>query len=370
MNISAKELAEKLNLSAATVSMVLNNKPGISQATRELVLEAAKSYGYTETKNPDEKIRRDVIHFIIYKKHGTVVADTPFFSQVIEGINQQCLAEKCELQISYFYEYGDVEKQLQELQEKLDKPSVETSSPLPSCNASFSGILLLGTELEPQNVKPFQEFGVPVVVLDCYDDRFDMDCVLINNVQGAFRATSHLIEMGHSKVGYLKSSVEISNFRERADGYYKALRTHGISTSHPYVHAFTPTVEEGYSEFCAILEQKPDLATAYFADNDIVAAAAIRAFRQYGYRIPEDISVIGFDNMPFCQLIDPPLSTMDVQKEALGAQAVIQLAARMRSGQHGTHNASHSGAPVSEDTSSIKIEISTTLIERGSVQKL
>ncbi len=345
MNISAKELAEKLNVSAATVSMVLNNKPGISQATRDLVLETAREYGYTGpgTANPDEILHRETIHFIIYKKQGTVVADTPFFSQVIEGINRQCRLENCEQQISYFYEYEEESRQLEELRAKQQ-------------TLSCSGILLLGTEIEPQNVSLFQSFGVPIVMLDFYDDMLDMDCVLINNVQGAYRATSHLIDMGHRKVGYLKSSFEISNFRERADGYYKALRTHGISTSHPYVHAVTPTAEDAYTEFCTILEQKPTLATAYFADNDIVAAAAIRAFHQYGYRIPEDISIVGFDNMPFCQLIDPPLSTMHVQKEELGSQAVAQLVSRIRNKNKSNH--------------ATKIEISTTLIRRESVKQI
>ena len=342
MEISSKELAEKLNLSPATVSMVLNNKPGISQATRTLVLNAAREYGYSE-KNPAATAQREIIHFIIYKKHGTVVADTPFFSQVIEGINRQCREENCDLHISYFYEYQDREKQLSELKA------------LPQ-----SGLLLLGTEIDPQDLRMFRDFGIPLVLLDCYDDTLDVDCVLINNVQGAYRATSYLLEMGHTKVGYLRSSVEISNFRERADGYYKALRHHGISTSHPYVHAVTPTAQEGYEELCALLDQKPETATAYFADNDIIAAAAIRAFRQKGFRVPEDISVIGFDDMPFCELIDPPLCTMQVGKQSLGAQAVSLLTDRIRTIRE--NREAHPRA--------IKIEISTLLIRRGSVLPL
>lgn len=345
MNISSKELARILNLSPATVSMALNNKPGISEATRSLVLETARSYGYHEKKS-SRPSGRNIIHFIIYKKHGAVVADTPFFSQVIEGINQQCRLENCDLQISYFYEYGDIEAQLSELRA------------LPQ-----SGILLLGTEIAPENLRYFQDFGLPIVLLDCYDDMMDIDSVLINNVQGAYRATSWLLEAGHTRVGYLKSRVEISNFRERADGYYKALRTHGISTSHPYVHAVTPIAEEAYQELISLLSEGPELATAYFADNDIIAAAAIRAFRQKGYRIPEDISIIGFDDMPFCQLIDPPLSTMHVQKESLGAQAVLRLNARIR---HEAENA-RLPRPKQRSMDTIKIEISTILVERGSV---
>ena len=135
-----------------------------------MVLNAAREYGYSE-KNPAATAQREIIHFIIYKKHGTVVADTPFFSQVIEGINRQCREENCDLHISYFYEYQDREKQLSELKA------------LPQ-----SGLLLLGTEIDPQDLQMFRDFGIPLVLLDCYDDTLDVDCVLINNVQGAYRA--------------------------------------------------------------------------------------------------------------------------------------------------------------------------------------
>ena len=96
-----------------------------------------------------------------------------------------------------------------------------------------------------------------------FGQQLDYDCVLINNIQGAFNATNYLIQCGHKNVGYFHSSLDISNFSERADGYYKALRANGISTSHPYVHPVSPTSDEGYRDMLRLLESKAPIADAY-----------------------------------------------------------------------------------------------------------
>lgn len=312
MEISAKELAKLINVSPATVSMVFNNKPGISDATKELVLNAAAKYGYTAKQPLAPASVHKIIQLINYKKHGKVAADTPFFSQLTEGITQECTRQNCALHVSYFYENMDISAQLAALKE-----------------VDCIGILLLATEMSREDFKKFKNFSVPIVVLDCYYDELNYDCVLINNIQGAFNATSYLIKCGHKKVGYLRSSIEISNFAERADGYYKALRSHNISTSHPYVYTIAPTAEEGYRDMMEILKDKPELADAYFADNDIIAAAAMKAFRENGYQMPEEISIIGFDDMPLCDMMVPSLTTMKVKKKELGATAIQRLMERV-----------------------------------------
>lgn len=369
MTISSKELAGLLNLSPATVSMVLNNKPGISQATRDMVLEAAQKYGYSPKKSGSQSKCRTV-HFILYKKHGKIVTDSPFFSQIMEGIDQECSRQGCELLISYFYESESFDSQLKKLKET-------------PCDA----VILQATEMDAKNVAPFAAFGVPLVLLDYYDDTLEQDCVMINNVQGAYRATTELIRAGHRLPGYLRSSVEIGNFRERADGYYKALRHAKIDTSHPFVHKIPPLAEEGYAAMCAWLDEKPELTSAYFADNDIIAAAAIRALKQYGYRIPEDISIIGFDDMPFGSLIDPPLCTMRVDKGLLGSEAVKLAVSRIPADPRAAASVPATSAPREtalasgalpkgkrtlatrsmQPVSGIKMEISTTYVKRKSI---
>ena len=180
MEISAKELAQLINVSPATVSMVFNNKPGISEATRDLVLTTAAKYGYTPKSAPPASASSRVIQLINYKKHGKIAADTPFFSQLTEGITQECRRQNCVLHISYFYENMDISAQLTSLKE-----------------VDCIGILLLATEMQREDFKKFRDFPVPLVVLDCYYDELKYACVLINHIQGAFNSTNPLITCCH-----------------------------------------------------------------------------------------------------------------------------------------------------------------------------
>ena len=146
MNISAKELAKLINVSPATVSMVFNNKPGISDATRELVLKTAAEYGYAPKKNESSGASSRIIQLVNYKKHGKVAADTPFFSQLTEGISTECTRQSCALHISYFYETMDIDSQLDALRA-----------------VDCEGILLLATEMAPSDFRKFRDFSVPIV---------------------------------------------------------------------------------------------------------------------------------------------------------------------------------------------------------------
>ena len=338
MSISAKELAAKLNISAATVSMVFNNKPGISEETRYKVMTAARQYGYVfKNKSVEILPENRTINFIIFKSHGSVVADTPFFTELMEGIIQSCADIGYLSKVSYHYADADFETQ-------AEKNGYRSSA----------GLILLGTEMEERHLLEFLDMGIATVVLDAYFEDISTDYVLINNVQGAFLATDYLAQCGHKTIGFLKSSVYISNFGERANGYYNALRKHGIDTSHPYVIPLSPQTEQGYADMVNYLEGNPPLATAYFADNDIIAVAALRGFAKFGYHCPKDISVIGFDDMPFCQLTTPPMSTMRVPKRSLGRIAVKRLMEKLQM----------------NETDPIKISIATRLIERESVKKM
>ena len=313
MAISAKEIAEELGLSAATVSMVLNNKGGISEKTRTLVLETARKYGYDFSKKSGPEGCKGVIQFIIYKENGMIVTDTPFFSQIAEGVDIGCKRAGYELQVTYFYGKKDRSDQIRAISEK-------------SCR----GILLLGTEMETESFQPFLGLKVPLVVLDTYFEELNCDSVLINNMQGAYLATNYLIGQGLKTVGYLHSSYPIGNFSERADGYYKALRHHKLPTDHPYVHRLTPSMEGSYSDMLAVLQQNQPVADAYFADNDLIAAGAMRALKERGYRIPEDVSLVGFDDMPICEFLEPNLTTMSVPKRMLAELAVERLVGKIK----------------------------------------
>ena len=335
MSITAKELAVLLGLSESAISLALNNKPGVSVQTRRRVLKAAEEHGYDFTKRNPQADYAPIgsIYFIIYRKDGAVVTDTPFFSELSEGIDLECKRLQYFLNIQYVYE-----------DEKIDETLHMLS------RIGVKGLIVLGTEMEKEDIRPFCKCGIPFVLLDNYFEELDIDCVLINNKKGAYTAADHLIRNRKKQPGYLHSSYSINNFEERADGFYKAIRRHGMSTSRSIVHLLTPSAEGAYSDMLELIRQGEPLADCYFADNDLIAAGAIRAFRESGYRIPQDIAVIGFDNMPVCTYLDPTLTTIHVPKEDLGKMAVRRLQDRI----------------MNPECPPAKTEISTVLIKRKS----
>lgn len=337
MSVTAKELAKKLDLSEAAVSLALNNKPGVSTRTKKRVLEAARESDYDFSRiqcTESDSGPHGSIYFIIYKKHGAIVTDSPFFAELSEGIDLECKRYNYFLNILYLYEGDDVSSHLSNI-----------------IASGAKGIVLLGTELQEFDAIPFTSCSIPVVLLDNYFEAHNIDSVLINNVRGAFQATDLLIKTKKSQPGYLHSSYQINNFEERESGFYKAIRKNGKSISHSIVHRLTPSIDGSYDDMKLLLSQNEPVCDCYFADNDLIAIGAIRAFQEFGYRIPQDISIIGFDNIPLCTYITPTLTTINVPKAYMGQIVVRRLHERITN-------------PQSEY---VKIEISTDLIKRKSI---
>ena len=329
MGITAKDLASKLNLSEAAVSMALRNKGGVSTKTRKMVLEAAEKYGYDFSKIKKAQKPAKHITFVIYKRQGAVVGETPFFSELSEGIEIACAEADFKLHITYIHKNDDVD------------------------NIHFydsAGIILLGTEMQLEDFKPFSNLQIPLVLVDVYFDFMAYDCVLINNIQGAFSATNHLIAKTQKQPGYLRSSYPIGNFNERADGFYKSLRLHGFSASKSIVHRLTPSIEGAFADMAELLAQGEELAPCYFADNDFIAIGAMKALQAKGFSIPEDIAIIGFDDLPMTAYLEPPLTTIHVPKKYIGEMAVKRLV-----------------EIINKKQSPVKIEVSTQLKERRSI---
>lgn len=335
MKVTAKDLAKDLGLSEAAISMALNNKPGVSAATRRKVLEEAKRRGYDfGRKAALHSEQRGSFCLAIYKKSGAVVADTPFFADLTNGISAACKKARYDLVIRYLYEDEELDDQVYAL----------------SC-ADFRGMILLATEMDAADLSHFSFFKMPIVLLDSYFEAVSYNYVLINNVQGAYLATNYLIKKRKVQPGYLRSSYSIGNFEKRADGFYKAIRANGMSTSHSVVHRLTPSQEGACADMKALLSSGEEPASCYFADNDHIAIGAMRAFREAGYRIPEDIAVVGFDDIPICEFLDPSLTTVHVPKHIMGERAVHRLIEMVER----------------KDLHPIKIEVETALVKRKSV---
>ena len=231
-SITAKELAALLQLSESAVSLALNNKPGVSRETRKRVLEAAREHNYDfSRKAVSRDQKKQLICFAVYRKSGAVVGDTPFFSELTDGISTSCRRDGYECVIRYLYEDEDLEDQIYGIRK-----------------SNFAGVIVLATEMEEHTLSLFDGVETPLVFLDAYFERPEYNFIMINNTQGAYLATKYLIRKCRTQPGYLRSSYWISNFEARADGFYKAIREAGMSTSHSLVHRLPPSQEGAYSD--------------------------------------------------------------------------------------------------------------------------
>jgi len=319
MPLTVKEIADIARVSTATVSMVMNNKPGIGAATREKVLSIVEEHGYNVSPLKNGLLKRSgTIQLTIYKKHSQVVADTAFFEALIAGIEATARLSGYQLTIK-----------------SIPSQVLDIDLICAGWNGdSVDGILLLGTEMDEQDMLNAQKIDKPLLVLDACFLGISSNYVVIDNISGVYRGVNHLISSGHQEIGYLKSSIEIQNFIERYEGYRKAVIDAGIEHNQGYTVQLRPTIEGAYADMMEYLRNKPNLPTAFFSDNDIIAFGAMKALKEMGFRIPHDVSLVGFDDMPFCTITEPTLSTISVNKKMLGTFAVENLIGLMTSNKN------------------------------------
>ena len=312
MKVSIKTISEATGFSTATVPNALNHKPGVNARTAEKVLATAKSLGYfTERESRVSKIK-----FVIYKRNGVIVEDTPFFQIMTAGAEAECRAHGLEM-VLYNLDRRDAnfEDQLRWIQ-----------------NDKSAAVILLGTEMLEEDSDMIRGLSVPFVVIDFWNEGMTYNSVLINNADSARIATEYLIHKGHREIGYLRGDFRIKPFLNRASGYRSALRRARIPLCEDYIVTLRTTIDGAYEDMKKHLEKRIPMPTAFFADNDMIALGAMKAMADFGIRIPEDVSVIGFDDLPFSSVSTPPLTTLRVPKQDMGRVAVRRIIEIMENG--------------------------------------
>lgn len=344
MAVTAKDIAEKLGISPAAVSLAMNGKPGVSIATREKILAEAVRVGYAK-QTESTPISAQNIRYVIFLDGGATVKETSFYSIVLQGIESKAKAFGYNVLISYFDANGDWDEQITSI-----------------CK-DVAGLIVLATEIENRHIRKAIEHGlgkqpIPVVLVDNATSMVDVDCVVTDNLGGAYHAVMYLLNKNHPDVGYLRSKSRIDSFNERESGVRKARWKFGIS-EHTPLQCINVGIssEDAFYDMGKWLDNGGKPLSAFFADNDIIAAACIRAFKSRGYRIPEDVSIVGFDDMPVCTMVDPPLTTIRVMKSLMGMTSMDMLYQRI---QDGTHALSDARVGV------LRTTISTHLVERES----
>ena len=339
MKVTARDVAREAHVSPATVSLVFRGKPGVSRATRDHVLAVAKELGFEYVAGPSERSTNTIL-LVVFKRTGQVVAETPFFEVLIGGVVDAAARHGYPgTPVSYFYGRESASEQLKTLR-----------------SIRCSGLILVATEALATDVSQFEHLGVPMVLLDSWFPTKNLDSVVIDNLRGAYDAVRYLVARGHEDIGYLHCGVPIRNFLERQSGFVSAMREVAPRTEQaPPTVRVGSTIDEAYEDMKAYLQTGPHLSTAYFADNDIVAVGCMRALRERGVRVPEDVSIIGFDDMLLEEDISPTLTTMAVPKRPMGELAVSRLNDLIKGETSGEI---------------VRVSVQTEIVERATVRDL
>ncbi|MCX8082372.1 MAG: GntR family transcriptional regulator [bacterium] len=312
----------------------------IKQAVQELVKE-----GYLRTQGSKGTFINSLRHntrligVVLYSSPGENI----FLGEIFSGIEKE--ASINDYHILLFNTDCNTEKEIRYLREIYER--------------NVEGLIYAPFTSETPSVPILNEFRkhhIPVVLLDINVNNFDGDHVGINNVSGGFDATEYLIKKGHTKIGIFLGRQDISNMRDRYNGYLKALKNYGIEHNRLYVkmHTYQKFYEEmGYTCGLEILNLK-DPPTAIFCTSDAMAVGLYKICSEMNIRIPEDISIVGFDNLIISDYLMPPLTTINPGKKKMGEEAVKLLMDRIKGHSSNTQN---------------KI-LPHVLIERGSVSHL
>lgn len=339
MTVTNRELAGKLGISPAALSLIINHKPGVSEATRETVLAQLKDLGYEHLIKKLPVTPSNNLSFIIYKRHGEILDQHPFFLLLMENIETHARSYGYNILLCTVDKRRPVEPQIRHL-----------------CEQDSQGAILFATEMLEEDMMPFFHLPFPFVVLDNDFTTLSCNTISINNQMGTFQAVAHLVGRGLTHIGYLKGKIRISSFMERERGYEDALRQYNLTFSPQDVIELQYSEEGSYRNMRQFLQTHPDLPQAFVCDDDTIAVGAMRALKEAGYQIPADLSIVGFNDRPTCEVTTPPLTSVNVSKHSLSTEAVDELIRLIENkNQQRT------------ETRSRKIRIGTTLTERQSV---
>lgn len=306
--VTIKDVAEAAGVSRQTVSRAMNNRGEISPETRARVLHIAEEMGYRPSS---------IARSLAMRRTGTlglVVPDVanPFFSEVARGAEQEAYAKDRNVFLCNTNE--DPQRELAILQ-SLEEQRVD-------------GVLLCSSRLDETDLNTALTYHPDVVLVNRRLNGSNVGTVLINDEVGGYVATRHLIQAGHRNVGVLAGPPASRSGQRRVQGYRRAMNEAGLRIAESWMPPCAPTVEGGQQSAHALLTRYPEL-TALFCYNDLVAVGALKACAEMGRAIPNDIAIVGFDDIPLAALVTPALTTCHVPRYDLGRQAMQLLLERI-----------------------------------------
>ncbi len=309
--VTIYDIAREASVGIGTVSRVLNNHPSVTPETRKRVRDIAKRLNYQPHTYAQRLARR---------QSETISAIIPFFTnyffiEVLQGVQDRISQLGYDLVL---YGVNNIDQVESYLSRALQRGKVD-------------GILFFSMKLPEKIIPRLKETTLPIVLVDATSP--DFDSISVANAEGAYAATTHLIELGQRKVGLVNAKLVSAPAIERLQGYKRALETHGILFSESLVKNGNNNKQDGfnreagYEAMMEFIKTGSEMPKAFFISSDIQAMGAITALTENGFRVPEDIAIVGFDDIELARHIK--LTTMRQPMYQIGVLAIERLVARM-----------------------------------------
>jgi LacI family transcriptional regulator len=333
-----KDVAKEANVSIATVSLVVHKHERISAETSKRVNKAIKKLNYHPSRSGRRLVSQKTgnIGFILTDDH--FLRSEPFYTRIFLGTEFEARN----------YEYYILLTTIPSDYNENDHP------PRFILEKNVDGIIIAG-KVPTSIIAQVEKYNLPIAFVDFYPPSSDYPVVLIDNISGGMAATQFLIKKKHKNVGFIAGDIGHPSIYDRFRGYKMAMEYAGLHHSElNYIIDETYTAREnGYNAVRKLLEKNNEI-TSIFASNDAMAIGVIQFLKEKGIAVPNDISVIGFDDVEADLSLDPPLSSMSVPKYEMGIEAMKLMAEMLKS----------------KDTTKKKILVPVELIDRGSVSEL
>lgn len=306
--VKLADIAEKVGVSTVTVSKALSGQKGVSEEMREKIKQLADELGY---RSPSENKRQTtekqynigvIIQEVYLDKYDS------FYLTMYQELNKRAVARGCFT-----------------LLESMSRESVLSNvMPLLVQEKKVDGLIVVGDMTQTYMEHLEEKAGIPVVCMDFYNDTINLDTVISNSFYGTYALTNYLFQMGHKKIAYVGTVCTTNSITDRYLGYAKSLLEHHIEVRKDYVIDDRDT-KTGRMDLDKYYQLPEDMPSAFVCNCDLAASYLIRKLRANGYRVPEDISVVGFDNYLFPGLCDIGITTYEVNIGEMARRVVHKI---------------------------------------------
>ena len=306
--VKRADIAEKLGVSTVSVSKALSGQKGVSEEMREKIKQLADEMGY---KQPSAQ-RKEAAH----KSYniGVLIAERywdkygSFYWQLYQQVATRAVTKECFTLMETVSTQMELEREMPKLvqEQKVD------------------GIIVIGRLFDSYLQFLKEECEIPIIYLDFCDEKQDTDAVISDSYYGAYRLTNYLFDMGHTRIAYVGTLLATGSITDRYFGYSKSLVEHGQQIRQDWI-IDDRDLETGRIDTEQMIRIPEDMPTAFVCNCDLTASFLIKKLRAAGYRVPEDVSVVGYDNYLFPGLCDVAITTYEVDMKEMARRAIQNL---------------------------------------------